>query len=154
MRNASCAGPGCGCGLSRPMRVVSWVLQVIAAAILFQTLFFKFTGSEESRFIFGALGVEPWGRIGAGVTELAAVVLLLTPRTAVWGAGLSLGVICGALGAHLTVLGIEVKGDGGLLFGLALAVFAASAGVLVIRRAEVTRAVVLVRGRVLGRGAA
>ena len=116
--------------------VVSWVLQVAAAAILLQTLFFKFTGAEESVYIFSTLGIEPWGRIGSGVVELIAAVLLLLPSTAPIGAVLAMGVMFGAIMSHLTVLGIEVKGDGGLLFALAIIVLLASAGVVLIRRAQ------------------
>jgi hypothetical protein len=108
----------------------------VAAAILVQTLYFKFTAAEESVYIFRTLGLEPWGRIGSGVAELIAAALLLHPRTAPLGAILALGVISGAIASHLTKLGVEVKGDGGLLFGLALAVFVASAGVLLIRRRQ------------------
>jgi NADH dehydrogenase len=115
----------------------SWILQLGAAAVLFQTLFFKLTGAEESVHIFSTLGVEPWGRIGAGIAELAACVLLLLPRTAVYGAALSVALMAGALGAHLTRLGIVVRDDGGLLFGLALAVLACGAGILYLRRAEI-----------------
>jgi putative oxidoreductase len=117
--------------------VVSWSLQIIAASILFQTLFFKFTGAEESRYIFQTLGVEPWGRIASGMVEAVAVVLLLVPRTIVIGALISLGVISGAIVSHLTKLGIVVKDDGGLLFMLALAVFACSAVILVLRRRQI-----------------
>jgi len=121
--------------MSRKATLVSWILQVVAAAILFQTLFFKFTGAEESVYIFTTLGIEPWGRIGSGVAELIACVLLLVPRTAAVGALLSLGVISGAIMSHLTRLGIVVMDDGGLLFGLAIVVFVCSAVVLVLRRA-------------------
>lgn len=123
--------------LSKTQTIVSWILQLVAAAILFQTLFFKFTGAEESVYIFTRLGLEPWGRIGSGVTELIACVLLLTPRTVPLGAILALGVISGAIVSHVTKLGIVVKGDGGLLFALAIVVFVASAVVLVIRRAQI-----------------
>ena len=123
--------------LSRTQTTVSWILQLVAAAILFQTLFFKFTGAEESVYIFTTLGLEPWGRIGSGVAELIACVLLLVPRTVPLGAILALGVISGAIVSHLTKLGIVVKGDGGLLFGLAVIVFVASAIVLVIRRGQI-----------------
>ena len=112
------------------------LLRLIAAAILAQTLFFKFTAAPESVYIFTTLGMEPWGRIGSGVAELVAVILLLVPRTAALGALLGLGVISGALGAHATKLGIEVQGDGGLLFGLAAAVFVCCAIVLWLRRAD------------------
>lgn len=113
------------------------MLQVLASAILLQTLFFKFTGAEESVYIFSTLGVEPAGRIGSGVVELIAAVLLLVPSTVAGGALLALGVMAGAIVSHLTLLGIEVKDDGGLLFGLAVAVFVSSAIVLFLRRAEI-----------------
>ena len=122
--------------LSKSLSLVSWILQLVAAAILFQTLFFKFTGAEESIYIFTTLGLEPWGRIGSGVVELIACVLLLVPRTVPLGAVLALGVISGAIVSHLTKLGIVVKDDGGLLFALAIVVFVAAATVLVIRRTQ------------------
>jgi uncharacterized membrane protein YphA (DoxX/SURF4 family) len=122
--------------LSKAQTVVSWLLQVAAAGILLQTLFFKFTGAEESVYIFTTLGVEPWGRIASGVVELIASVLLLVPATVPVGAVLAIGVMTGAILSHVALLGIEVKGDGGLLFGLALIVFVCGAVVLAIRRAE------------------
>jgi len=121
----------------KPVTIVVWTCQVVAAAILFQTLFFKFTGAEESKYIFATLGLEPWGRWGSGAVEMVAVVLLLIPRTAALGAILALGVISGAIMSHLTKLGIVVKDDGGLLFGLALTVFVTALVVLVFRRAQV-----------------
>jgi hypothetical protein len=122
--------------LSRSQQALGWLLQLVAAAILAQTLFFKFTGAEESVYIFSTLGVEPAGRIGSGVLELIAAILLLVPSTAVFGALLAIGLMTGALISHLTVLGIAVKSDGGLLFVLALIVFTSAAGVLLLRRAE------------------
>lgn len=122
----------------RRLTILSWVLQVLCAAILFQTLFFKFTAAEESVYIFKTLGMEPWGRIGSGVAELLACVLLLVPRTVPLGALLSLGMIGGALVSHLTRLGIVVRDDGGLLFALALVVFACSLAVLLIRRRQLS----------------
>lgn len=100
-----------------------WLLRIVAAVILLQTLFFKFTASEESVYIFSALGMEPFGRIASGVGELVAAILILVPRTTVYGAIMGLGIISGAILSHLLVLGIEVKGDGGLLFILAVIVF-------------------------------
>lgn len=105
-------------------------LRWIAAIILAQTLYFKFTGAEESVWIFQQLGAEPWGRLGSGVAELICVILLLIPRTAWLGALLGLGVISGAIFSHLFLLGIDVKGDGGLLFYLALVVWVCCAVVL------------------------
>lgn len=121
--------------MCKKTRAISWVLQVIVAVILAQTLFFKFTGAEESKYIFEKLGAEPAGRIASGIAELLAAVLILTPRTIVYGAMLALGIISGAIMSHLTVLGISVKDDGGLLFGLACVVFAGSAGIIILRRA-------------------
>ena len=121
----------------RTHTITSWILQLIAAGILAQTLFFKFSGAAESKFIFTTLGAEPWGRMATGCAELVAVVLLLAPRTITLGSLLALGLMTGAIGSHLTKLGIVVQNDGGLLFGLAFAVFACSAVVLVLRRREI-----------------
>jgi len=123
--------------LSRNQSIVCWVLQIVVAVILFQTLFFKFTGAEESKYIFSKLGMEPWGRIGSGVVELIAAILLLYRKTTTLGAILSVGVISGAIVSHLTKLGIVVKDDGGLLFALALICFAASVSILFIRREQI-----------------
>lgn len=122
--------------------IVSWILRLLVAGILFQTLFFKFTAAPESVYIFKTLGLEPWGRIGSGVAELIAVVLLLVPATVPVGALLSLGVISGAIMSHLTKLGIAVvnsdgTSDGGLLFGLALIVFVGSLALLWMHRQQI-----------------
>lgn len=122
--------------LSKPAGTVAWIAQIGVAVILAQTLFFKFTAAPESVYIFSTLGLEPWGRIASGAAELVAALLLVIPATAALGALIALGVIVGALGAHLTRLGIEVQGDGGLLFGLACAVFVGSALVVWLRRGE------------------
>lgn len=121
-------------GLSPAQKAVSWIARLVVAAVLLQTLYFKFSAAPESVYIFSKLGLEPWGRIGSGVAELIAAVLLLLPATTALGALLALGVISGALVSHLTKLGIEVQGDGGLLFGLALVVFVGSALVLWLHR--------------------
>jgi putative oxidoreductase len=122
--------------LSKPQLTLSIVLQLVVAGILLQTLFFKFSGAEESVYIFSTLGIEPWGRIASGVAELLAAALLLCPPTAAFGAAFAMGVMAGAIVSHLTILGIEVRGDGGLLFALAAIVFAASAVVVLLRRAD------------------
>lgn len=127
--------------MSKNQSIISWILRIIAAVILAQTLFFKFSGAEESKYIFSALGLEPAGRIGSGIAELVAVVLLLIPRTAALGGALGLGVISGAIMAHLTQLGIEVQGDGGLLFYLAIAVFVCCAGVVWLHREQLNAVV-------------
>jgi putative oxidoreductase len=133
--------------LNKPTAVASWILQLAVAFILGQTLFFKFAGAPETVALFEVVGAEPFGRYAAGVLELAAVVLLLIPR-AVWaGALLSLAAITGAIGAHVTRLGISIDpvalGNPALeplagpgLFGMAVFVFVASGAVLVIRRKQ------------------
>ena len=134
--------------LSRTATIASWVAQILVAVILAQTLFFKFTGAAESRYIFSTLGIEPWGRYASGVAELVAVILLLNPRTAALGGLLAMGVITGAILSHLTKLGIEVQGDGGLLFGLACVVFVASAVVVFLRRGDLPIVGPALQGRV------
>lgn len=116
---------------------IVWLLRLLVAGILLQTLFFKFTGAAESVWIFQTLGAEPWGRIASGVAELIAAALILWPRTTGTGAALALGIISGAIVAHLTQLGIEVQGDGGLLFWLAVAVFAGSAVLAWLHRRDI-----------------
>ena len=100
-----------------------WIIKLIAVVILVQTLYFKFTGAEESVYIFSTLGVEPYGRIGSGVIELIASLLILIPRTTLLGALLGFGTMLGAIVSHLLILGIEVKNDGGTLFILAIITF-------------------------------
>ena len=104
--------------------------RLIVAVLLLQTLFFKFTAAPESVYIFESLGMEPYGRIGSGIAELIAAVLILLPRTTWLGALLSLGIIAGAIFFHLTTLGIEIMEDGGTLFFLAVLVFVFSAVIL------------------------
>ena len=120
--------------LSGPWRVASWLVRAVVAIILVQTLFFKFTGAPESVFIFKTVGQEPWGRYGSGVVELIAAILLFVPALIPVGAGLALGVMSGAIFFHVTKLGIVVQDDGGLLFGLALVVWAGSALLLWLYR--------------------
>jgi uncharacterized membrane protein YphA (DoxX/SURF4 family) len=100
-----------------------WTLRLTAAIILLQTLFFKFSASEESVYIFTTLGMEPFGRIGSGIAELIAAILILIPRTTILGALMGMGVILGAIFSHIFVLGIEVRNDCGTLFILAIIVF-------------------------------
>jgi putative oxidoreductase len=114
--------------------LVYWIARLIAAAIMAQTLFFKFSRAEESVEIFTKMGIEPWGRIGTGVMELIAAALLLINSTARWGALLACGLMAGAIGSHLFVLGIEVRGDGGYLFTLAWIVLLISLYVLWVNR--------------------
>jgi len=93
-----------------------------AAIILLQTLYFKFSGSAESVYIFSTIGMEPWGRWAVGFMELVAGGLLIS-RTWNWlGALLGMGLMVGAIGMHLTLLGISVMNDGGYLFFLAVLV--------------------------------
>lgn len=138
MMNANSQAPAmqttcpAGCAIGRT--IASWILRLVAACILVQTLFFKFTAAPESVYIFSKLGAEPWGRIGSGVAELIAAALLLYPRTVRIGAALAGMIMLGAIGSHLTRLGIVVQGDGGLLFTLAVVVLVASIAVLALHR--------------------
>jgi len=123
--------------LSKSLRILDWILRLTAAVILAQTLWFKFTAAPESVYIFDKVGLGAPGRIGSGVAELIAAVLLVIPRTAWLGAGLAIAVMGGAIMSHLTVLGIDVMGDHGELFGLAVTVALCSAIVLFLHRRDV-----------------
>jgi putative oxidoreductase len=125
--------------MSSSFVTISWICRLAVAAILLQTLFFKFTGAEESKYIFTTLmgpDLEAVGRIGSGIVELVAAILLIVPSTVSIGALVALGTISGAILSHIAFLGIEVKGDRGLLFGLAVTVFALSSVLLLLHRRE------------------
>lgn len=108
------------------MKYLLWVVRCVVAGILLQTLYFKFTAHPDSVYIFEKVGLGAVGRIGSGIAELIAGIMILMPRTSFYGGLFSLMIISGAILAHLTRLGIEVKGDGGTLFYLACVVFIGS----------------------------
>lgn len=117
--------------------IAPWLLRAIAALIMLQTLFFKFTGHPESVGLFTELGVEPWGRIGTGIFELIASILILIPAVSFLGAALGVGLMTGAIGAHLTVLGVAYGGDP-LLFIYAVIVFIACLILLYLDREKIS----------------
>lgn len=106
---------------------IVFLIRIVIALILIQTLRFKFTGHPDSIYIFSKVGLEPFGRIGIGIIELIAAMLLVIPKTIYFGAFISFGVISGAIILHLTILGIEVNNDHGILFYTAVLVFILSA---------------------------
>lgn len=108
----------------------TWILRIIVAAILLQTLFFKFGAAAESIYIFSTLGVEPYGRIGSGIAELIVVILILVPKTTFIGALGGCIIMIGAILSHLFILGIEVQNDNGFLFILAIITLICCAGLL------------------------
>lgn len=112
-------------------------IRLIIAIILLQTLRFKFTAHPDSVYIFTKVGLEPVGRIGIGILELIASILILIPRTVWIGSALTIGIIGGAIMMHLTNLGIEINGDGGRLFYTALLVFLLSGITLWIYRRDI-----------------
>ena len=116
---------------------IPFILRLIVAIILIQTLRFKFTAHPDSVYIFETVGLEPHGRIGIGIVELIAGILLLIPKTAWAGATITLGVIAGAILMHLTMLGIEVNNDKGVLFITAVVTFILAAVVLVLYRRDI-----------------
>jgi len=137
--------------MTTPVLIFSWACRIVAAIILLQTLFFKFTAAPESIYIFTKLGifvhryfpaasvgaVEVSARIGSGIMELIASVLLLAPRFVWAGAILAMAATGGAIASHLTFLGIDVQGDKGLLFFLAIVVFATSASALFLHPTQI-----------------
>jgi putative oxidoreductase len=118
--------------------LTSWALRLIVAVILLQTLFFKFSAAKESVYIFSTLGMEPWGRIGSGIFELIASILLLIPATVTVGAAMALAATGSAILFHLVRLGIALTpvGDHGELFALAVVVTFCSMVVLLLHRQE------------------
>jgi uncharacterized membrane protein YphA (DoxX/SURF4 family) len=121
--------------------ILLWVLRIIAAVIMLQTLYFKFSAAEESVFIFTEMGIEPWGRIATGIFELIAAILILYSPTKFFGAIIAAGIMSGAILSHLTVLGIEVKDDGGQLFAYALVVWICSAIIIWMEKEKIIQLV-------------
>lgn len=117
--------------------ILTLIIKLVAVVILLQTLFFKFTGAEESVYIFETLGIEPFGRISSGVVELIASILILIPITTLLGAILAIGTMAGAIVSHIFVLGIEVKNDGGTLFILALITFSCCLYLILINKNKI-----------------
>jgi len=126
--------------------VFIWLLRILAAIILLQTLFFKFTAAPESVALFTKLHMEPWGRISIGVMELIASILILYPRTTGWGSCLAMGLMGGALFFHFTTLGIKWYGDY-TLFIYAATEFVLSAVLLVIHRQQVLQVLLHITGK-------
>ena len=113
------------------------ILRVIVAFILIQTLRFKFTAHPDSVYIFEKVNLEPYGRISIGIIELMAGVLLLIPKTVCLGATFTIIVISGAIFMHLTILGIEINNDGGMLFITAIITFLSSIIILHYYRKDI-----------------
>lgn len=123
--------------MSKKSKIVSTVAAIIAAVIMLQTLYFKFSASPESVYIFTILNLEPYGRIGVGILELIASILLIIPKSRVIGSILGLGLMSGAVFSHLTKLGIVVMDDGGYLFALCLIVLSMCLICLIVEREKV-----------------
>ncbi|MFT5753560.1 MAG: putative membrane protein YphA (DoxX/SURF4 family) [Flavobacterium sp.] len=119
-------------------KIFIWVLRLVVAIILLQTLYFKFSGAPESIYIFETLGVEPYGRIGSGIVELIVSILILIPRATLLGAVIGLGTMTGAILLHLTKLGVEVNNDGGALFTMAVVVFVSCAILIYVNKDKIS----------------
>jgi uncharacterized membrane protein YphA (DoxX/SURF4 family) len=119
-------------------KVFIWVLRIIPAAIMFQTLYFKFTAHPQSVKLFTILGMEPQGRITIGILELIAGILLLINRTVLPGALLGAGLMCGALFFHLTNSNIGIYFDGDpLLFIYALVTLTCCLAIVIIYKKQI-----------------
>ena len=118
-------------------KYLEFSLRIVVAIILLQTLRFKFTAHPDSVYIFSQVGLEPYGRIIIGILELIAALLILIPKTVWLGSLLSLGIIVGAIMLHLTKLGIDINGDGGTLFYMAILFFILSFILLWINRKSI-----------------
>ncbi len=126
-------------------RYLPFVLSAFIAFVFVQSLFFKFTGSKESIYIFSTIrdwsGIalfEPAGRWIIGLSELVASILLFVPRARIFGAALAIGIMTGAIFFHLfSPLGIEVLGDQGLLFTMACGVWISGWVILALHAEEI-----------------
>jgi hypothetical protein len=117
-------------------KVLIWLLRILAAVILLQTLYFKFSAHQQSVNLFTVLGMEPWGRIGTGIAELVTAILILIPRTTLLGSFMGLGLMAGAIFFHLTKLGINFGGDV-FLFLYAVITFVCCFSLIIIHRKNI-----------------
>jgi len=122
--------------MKKSTKIISWITAAVAFVIMMQTLYFKFSAAPESVYIFTTLGIEPYGRIGVGIAELIASILIIIPVTRFFGALMGIGLMFGALMGHFTALGIEVKNDGGYLFALCLIVLLSCLVCLFVERKQ------------------
>lgn len=145
---------------SKPRTYLLTALTVFIALVFVQSLFFKFSNSPETQYIFGTLDAWATGLgfpglfaprgifsqyVVGSIELLASLVLLLAlvwrqPVLHALGAFMALGVISGAIFFHLfTPLGVQVLNtdgtlDGGELFALACGVWVSSGAILLLRR--------------------
>lgn len=119
---------------------ISLILKITIAVIMIQSLFFKFSGAQESIDLFTKLAGkrEAFFRIGIGILELITSIILFVPQKTWLGASLSLGIMSGAVLSHLTILGVAHHNDGGALFFCALLALVSSSILLYLHRKEVT----------------
>lgn len=122
---------------TRRQKFVIWVCSLVAAGIMIETLFFKFTAAPESVYIFRKMGTEPWMRWVQGIWELLASIGLLWPRMRWAGGILTTGAMAAAILSHLTWLGFSVQNDHGLLFGMALVTFTCGSTVMMMYREHI-----------------
>ena len=124
--------------MSGKAKIVSWILQLVVAALLGMTMLAKFTSATEAVTLFSALGIEPWGRYTVAVIELIGVLLILIPWTVPLGSVFAMGFGVGAMLTHIlpTGVGIEFNGDGGTMFTMAIILFLASTVIAVFRRRQ------------------
>ena len=115
------------------------MLKAIAVIIMLQTLFFKFSAANQSVELFTKIAGEheAYLRIGTGIIELIASILLFTSKNSWLGALMTLGVMSGAILGHITILGISHNNDGGLLFGAAVYIFIVALVVLINQRKKI-----------------
>lgn len=143
----------------KPFHIIL-VLSIFISFVFVQSLFFKYTNSVETQHIFGTLDAwaSTFGLQGLfaqtglfsqhviGTAELVASSLLIAGLILRWkvltglGALLAVAIISGAIVFHLfTPLGVEVQGDGGLLFGMACGVWLSGATLAYLSRGELAR---------------
>ncbi|MEM6960150.1 MAG: DoxX family protein [Myxococcota bacterium] len=111
------------------------VLRLFVAAIMAGAGYLKLTSGAAEIAIFSELGMEPQGRMIIGLLEVASGLLLLSPHVAT-GALLTVGIMCGAIIAHATVIGPSPGGDGGLQMAMLALVLTSSIVLLLVSRRD------------------
>lgn len=142
----------------KTLNMIQWVLVAMVAFIFLQSLPFKFSGHEQTQLIFSTIGnwlssiglseslaqgFTHYGGFIIGSLELIATILLVIPKSRMWGALLGLGLMTGAIFFHLfTPLGvarvIDDAGntDNGVLFIMACIAFLSNALLIYLNRSK------------------
>jgi len=124
-------------GAGKGLTIASWVTRLIVVGIFVMGALPKFTSTAEELPLDDNLPMGMTSVYIIGALEVIAIILLLVPKTTIYGAILASLIMLGAIISHFTIVGME--GDLGSMFVMALIAFAAAVATVVLRRGQLSR---------------